>query len=222
MNLRAFYRKYGVELIPAATENLTLGKCVWDGGWLDSPSFTHPSMPDYIYNTFVQKNIITVDQCEAILSEMRSLPKIEAEFAQYDIEFEIEDVLSLKIAKQIGLDANFDLKKVSSFTITDSLGISMPNRDRLIIDKMLDQIKENHWSEYRSGLRRAYMITELFYGKLEITIDTDIEANFELALPKEQLDTSNKFKMGRSISYSFQSSKVPFAMRIERIKHFNT
>jgi len=222
MNLRAFYRKYELELIPVALENLTFGKCVWDGGWLDSPSFTHNGMPDYIYNVFVEKNIISIDESDAILEKMRLLPKIEAEFANINIDLELSDALSLKIDKQIDLNASFDLKNVKSFSISGSIGKSMPNRDRINIDQMLDKIKNNYWDEYKSGLRRAYMITELYYGKLEISIDSNLEANFEAAIPNANLNASNKLKLGTTTTYVFESSKVPFAMRIERIKQFNS
>lgn len=222
MNLRAFYKQYELELIPVALENLTLGKCVWDGGWFDTPSFTHNGMPDYIYNTFVNKDIISIDECDSILDRMRALPKIEAAFAKENIEFELSDILKLKIAEQIDLKTDFDLKSIKSFSISNAVGKALPNKDRLGIDIMLDQIKDKFWKEYKSGLRRAYMITELYYGKIEIAIDTDLELSFEASLPNGKLDTTNKLKLGSTITYEFESSKVPFAMRIERVKQFNS
>lgn len=222
MNLRSFYRKYDLELIPAALETLTLGKCVWDGGWFDQPSFEHEGMPNYIYNIFVQKNLISDDECEAQLARLHSLENVEAELAKETIEFEIEDALEIEIAKQINMNANFDLKSVKSFSISGAVGKAIPNRDRINIDRLLDQIKDKYWEEYKSKLRRAYIITELYYGKVEITIDSDLEASFEGALPGDQLATANKFKLGRTVSYTFESSKVPFAMRLVRIKHFDS
>lgn len=222
LNLRAFYKNYDLELIPAALSTLTLGKCVWDGGWFDKPSFDHEGMPNYIYNIFVEKNIISDDECEAQLSRLQTLKNVEARFAAINIEFELEDALELEIAKQIDMNANFDLKNVKSFTISGAVGKSIPNRDRINIDRMLDQVKDKHWDEYKSKLRRAYLITELYYGKVEITIDSDLAIQFEAALPGNQLSAANKFKLGTNMTYVFESSKVPFAMRLERIKHFNS
>lgn len=222
MNLRAFYRQYDLELIPVALETLTLGKCVWDGGWFDQPSFDHEGMPNYIYNIFVEKNIISDDECEAQLGRLHSLNNVEAAFATENIEFELEDALEIKIAQHIDMKSNFDLKSVKSFSISGAVGKAIPNRDRINIDRMLDQIKDIYWDEYKSKLRRAYLITELYYGKIEITIDSDLEINFEAALPYDQLRAANKFKLGKNVSYVFESSKVPFAMRLERIKHFNS
>ena len=179
-------------------------------------------MPNYIYNIFVEKNIISDDECEAQLSRLHTLKNVEARFATINIEFELEDALELEIAKQIDMNANFDLKNVKSFTISGAVGKSIPNRDRINIDRMLDQVKDKHWDEYKSKLRRAYLITELYYGKVEITIDSDLEINFEASLPNDQLEAANKFKLGRNVSYVFESSKVPFAMRLVRIKHFNS
>jgi len=221
MNLRAFYREFGLELIPAAMESLTFGKCVWDGGWFDKPSFNRKGMPNYIYNAFVDKNIITIDECDAILERFRAVPKLDAKLANKTIELEIEDALELNIKDHLEINADFDLKRVKSFTITDSMGKEMPNRDLILLDDLLEQIKDNHWDDYKKGLRRAYFIKELYYGKIEITIDTDFELNFEASIPNSKLDASNKFKLGKTITYKFESSNVPFAMRLERIKHFN-
>jgi hypothetical protein len=222
MNLRTFYRQCELELIPAGLETLTLGKCVWDGGWFDQPSFVHEEMPNYIYNIFVEKNLITDYECETQLERLHSLKNVEAAFAKESIEFEVEDALEIKIAKQINMNANFDLKSVKSFSISGAVGKAIPNRDRINIDRLLDQVKDKHWEEYKSKLRRVYIVTELFYGKVEITIDNDLEINFETALPFDQLQTVNKYKLGKNVSYIFESSKVPFAMRLERIKQFNS
>lgn len=221
MNLRAFYRQFELELIPAAMQGLTLGKCVWDGGWFDKPSFTRKGMPNYIYNAFVDKNIITIDECDTLLEKFRSLPKLSAKLANVNLELQIEDALELNIKDHLNIDSNFDLKKIKSFNISNSVGVEMPNRDFIILDDMLDQIKDKYWDDYKKGLRRAYIITELYYGKIEIIIDTDFELNFEASIPNTMLEASNKLKLGRSVRYEFESSDVPFAMRLKRIKHFN-
>jgi hypothetical protein len=195
MNLRAFYRKYELELIPVALESLTFGKCVWDGGWFDTPSFTHDNMPEYIYNVFVEKNIISIDESDTILERMRNLPKIESEFASINIDIELDDIINLKLAEQINLSADFDLKNVKSFSISGSVGKEMPNRDRINIDKMLDQIKDEYWDEYKNGLRRAYMITQLYYGKIEISLDSSLEVNFESSISSQSLNLANKLKL---------------------------
>ncbi|AWI25891.1 hypothetical protein HYN49_08250 [Flavobacterium pallidum] len=203
-------------------KSLTLGKCVWDGGWFDTPSFTHANMPDYIYNTFVQGGIITIAQADEILNRMRAIPAEPAEFANINIEFTLEDALELKLSQQLDLNASFNLKNVKSFNFSGSVGKCFPNTDRLNIDKMLDEIKDGQWDQYKSGLRRAYIITELYYGKIEMSINSDMQAAFEGALPPEKLAASNKFTLGNTLSYIFESSDVPFAMRLERIKHFNS
>jgi hypothetical protein len=222
MNLRQFYKQYGLELIPVAMEDLTLTKCVWDGGWFSKPSFTQNHMPNYLLNSFVQKNIMSNAQSDSMLNSFRNQPKLETAFAKINIEFEIEDALELKINENIKLDASFNLKNIKSFDITESKGISIPNSTRLNIDQMLDELKDNYWDEYKNGLRRAYLISELYYGKLSITIDMDFESDFEVALPNSTQNYSNKLKLGRNITYEFENNKVPFAMKIERIKFFNS
>lgn len=222
MNLREFYRHYGLELIPVAMEDLTLGKCVWDGGWFGKPKFTHNGMPSYIFNAFEQKRIIETGGAEKILAGFRTLPKLDAAFAHINIELEIEDALEIKLNEQLNIKSGFDFKKVKSFTVSDSKGISIPNTMRLNIDQMLDELKENYWDDYKKGLRRAYIISELYYGTISISIDVDIEAELEASLLDGEQSYSNKFRFGKTTTYEFSSQKVPLAMRMERVKHFNS
>jgi hypothetical protein len=41
------------------------------------------------------KNIITIDECDAILERFRAVPKLDAKLANKTIELEIEDALEL-------------------------------------------------------------------------------------------------------------------------------
>lgn len=221
MNLREFYRHYGLELIPVAMEDLTLGKCVWDGGWFSKPKFTHNNMPYYIFNAFEQTRIIGEGRAEKMLIDLRALPKVDAAFAHINIELEVEDALEIHVNELLKIKSEFDLKKVKSFNVSNSKGISIPNKMRMNIDQMLDELKENHWDDYKRGLRRAYMITELYYGTISISIDVDLENEIEASFFDGQ-SYSNKFKLGNTTTYEFSSQKVPLAMRLERIKHFNS
>lgn len=221
MNLREFYRTYGLELIPVAMEDLTLSKCVWDGGWLSKPSFNRKGMPNYITNAFVKEGLMTQAEADTILNGFRSLPKMDAQFADLNIELEIEDANDINIPGQITAKGNFDFKKVKKFSFKSSKGINMPNNMRIIIDKHMDEIKEKHWDEYRKGLRGAYMITELYYGEISITIDSDLELDFEADI-NDATKISTKLKIGRLIEYTFKSNNVPFAMRLNRLKHFES
>lgn len=221
MNLRTFYRQYGLELIPVALESLTFGKCVWDGGWFDTPSFTRDGMPNYIYNAFAAQGIITLEESDAILDRFRKLPQEPASFANINIELALEDALEIKLQHHLNMNVNFDMKRIASFTISNSKGKEMPNRDLIMLDDMLDQIKEHHWDEYKRGLRRAFIITELYYGTLSLKIDTDVVTDFEASLPASHLQAANKLQLGRTLTYAFENATVPFAMRLKRVKHFN-
>jgi hypothetical protein len=220
MNLRVFSRNYDLDLIPGALSTLTMGKCVWDGGWFDKPSFDHGGMPNYVFNLFQQKGLITAEENESLLNSLRNLPLVEAAFAQESIDLEIEDALSVNVGEQLKIDVGFDLKRTLKISITNSKGRELPNSLRIQIDTMLDVIKEKYWDEYKNNLRKAYMITQLYYGTINITIDATMEATFEAALPNTNINA--KHKLGNSIVYSFDNQNVPFAMRIVRIKHFNS
>ena len=65
------------------------------------------------------------------------------------------------------------------------------------------------------------MITELYYGNLEVKIDKKLKSEFFQALKKTNLEIKNKFDYDKNVSYIFKGNNIPFAMRLERVQKFN-
>jgi hypothetical protein len=217
MNLKEFSRKYdGVFLISVSDESLTLGKCVWDAALFGKPKFSHAGMPDYIFNAFVDEDIISATDCEAILQRLKNITVVEAEFAKMTLEFSADEALEIDLDQTLKIDAVSHVKKIEKFYFKNAQARVLPNNDRLEIDNWMENLKENHWSEYRTGLRRAYMITKLYYGTFSMIIKKEYKASLNLESKGFTLKASHD--SDSYLEYEFVNSKVPFAMKMERIK----
>jgi len=85
----------------------------------------------------------------------------------------------------------------------------------------LAQLGRDRWREYDGSIHRVFMITELYYGSLEITIDPSREAEVQAALETGELKGKLATRSQRKRSYVFSHQGLPLAMRLERVKHFN-
>lgn len=220
MDIKAFRKQYGLELIPVSLSTLTMGKCVWDDGIFGKPKMVKAGMPDSIFLAFADENLITSHQMQDFVNRMQAIPLVDAAFAKLDIEFDFEQSADVDISNRINISGDFDMKKVKKFAFSNSKGKEMPIGVRNEIDILLEELKENHWKEYKKKLRKAYMITQLFYADVNISIETSFEAEFEASVKPADLNASTKTVFERTINYSFPSGNCPFAMQIERIKNF--
>lgn len=220
MDIKSFRRQYGLELIPVSLSSLTMGKCVWDDGIFGRPKMAKSGMPNSIFLAFADENLITPAQMIIYENSMQSVPLVDAAFAKIDIEFDFEQSADVDIDNRINVTGDFDLKSVKKFAFSNSKGREMPIGVRNEIDTLLEELKEDHWDKYKKKLRKAYMITQLFYADVSISIDVNLQAQFEASVSAADLNASTKTVFERTINYSFPSGNCPFAMLIERIKNF--
>lgn len=85
----------------------------------------------------------------------------------------------------------------------------------------LAQLGRDRWVEYDGSIRRVFMITELYYGSLEIPTNQSREAKVQAALETGKLKGKLAARNPRKRSYVFPHQGLPFAMRLARVKHFN-
>ena len=62
-------------------------------------------------------------------------------------------------------------EKLSKFTFADHQMREMNNLIRIRIDRYLEQMKATRWKEYDGSIRRVFMITELYYGTIQMVIE---------------------------------------------------
>jgi hypothetical protein len=93
---------------------------------------------------------------------------------------------------------------------------------RVQIDSYLEKLKAGNWKFYDGKIRRVFIITELYYGRIKIVIDRALKNDFDLAVENSRLKINNKIEFGASIEYSFKHDNVPFAMKLELVRGFTS
>lgn len=222
MEIKKFRNKYELELIPASNSNIMLGDLVWDP-IIGKPVFNHnrAGMPSHIYNAFKDSDYIDANNLTLWQNELKAIELVDAHFAERKIDVDASIANTLEMEQIDGLKQSFDLKSLKKFSFGDLKARTMPDPTRIKIDDYLEDLKKNDWAAYDGKIRRVFMITELYFGSINITIDSNLKNSFETAIPQANMEVKSKVELGRSTSYSFDHQNVPFAMRIERVKHFN-
>ena len=222
MEIRKFRRKYDLELIPNSSESIILGTLVWDP-IIGGPVFDFKGMPNHIYNAIYDAELIDKEELKAALAATKKTPIGDAHFADSvsTIEIDVDFATTLKEPKIGAIEAKFGLKNVKKFTFGDLVARSMTNLERVKIDEYLEDIKKNKWDLYDGKIRRVFIITELYYGSVKVVIDKKIRAEFEASFASSDLVIKPGLEHSHVAEYTFEHQNVPFAMRIERVKHFN-
>lgn len=73
----------------------------------------------------------------------------------------------------------------------------------------LENLGRERWAEYDGSIRRVFMITELYYGSLEITIDKTQEVIVQAALEAGELKGKLDSQSQRKRSYVFPIKSCP-------------
>ena len=220
MEIRKFRRKYDLELIPNSHAGIILGTLVWDP-IIGKPVFDHKGMPNHIYNAFRDARFINDQELQQALEDTKNTALEEAHFADRFIEIDIDFATTLEEPRIGKIDASFGVDSVKKFTFGDLKVRNMTNLERVRIDDFLEELKRNKWKDYDGKIRRVFMITELYYGSVKVVINKETKANFEASLKNTDLTVKPGLAFGKSVEYTFDHENVPFAMRIERVKHFN-
>ena len=65
------------------------------------------------------------------------------------------------------------------------------------------------------------MITELYFGSIQLILNRDLKSDLEANIEKAKLKILETVEFDKSIEYTFDHNNVPFAMRLEKMKAFN-
>lgn len=219
INLRAFRRRLDLDLIPASHSKIILGTLVWDS-LLGDPDFDHPGMPNHILNPFQVAGYLSQEEREAFETELKNAPLGEGEFSQWTVDVDFNAAAKFKHPQLGKITKDLDFEKVRKFAFDKIKVRAISNSNRIRISSYLEQLKENNWADYKGKIRRVFLITELYYGSIKISIDKSFEAEFESNLKKAAINTTSRISSERSVSYTFTNDSVPFAMNLERVNRF--
>ncbi|MCA0931575.1 hypothetical protein LCM02_03860 [Lutimonas saemankumensis] len=220
MEIKRFRNKYNLELIPASHENIILGNLVWDP-IIGKPKFEHPGMSENIYNAFLDSGIISRRNWLQGIEELHKEEIRTAHLADRVIKLETNVISTLEHPLIGELENGFEIERVSKFHFGNLQVRTMSNINRIRIDNYLEILKEDNWKAYDGKIRRVYMITELYYGSIQLILDKRLKNDLETKIKTKDLNLLQKVEFDRSIEYTFDHNQVPFAMCLEKIKSFN-
>lgn len=220
MEIRKFRNNYGLELITTSNAAISLGDLVWmpvSG----APLLRHAGMPASIYSAFLDADLIKKDDFLIFKKECVDSERIPAELADRKVDVDRELLGELNHPVLGRIEGDFELENISKFNFGEIEMKQMSDLLRVKIDQYLEMMKANRWEEYDGKIRRVYMITELYYGSIQLVVERSLSGKLESALKKTGIDVLNKMEGSKSIEYSFKHDEVPFAMRVEKIRTFN-
>ena len=220
MELKKFRNKYHLELIPASHENIILGTLVWDP-LIGRPRFVHRGMPEHIYNAFLDSGILNNKGWAQGIQSLHEEKLSKARLADQVIHMESNVVGTLENPLIGQLSEVFEIEKVQKFHFGNLKVRVMSNLNRIRIDNHLELLKRDNWKTYDGKIRRVFMITELYYGSVELVIEKEWKTQLEASLKNTDLDIEKRVSFGKQLAYSFSHRNVPFAMRLEKLRDFN-
>lgn len=220
MDIKRFRNKYNLELIPASHENIILGNLVWDP-IIGKPKFDHPGMSKHIYNAFLDAGIISRKNWTSGIKDLATEKIRIAHLADRIINVEANVVTTLHNPIILELEERFALKNISKFHFGQLQVKTMSNLNRIRIDNYLEVLKKDNWTIYDGKIRRVYMITELYYGSVQLILSKDFKNDLETSVQKAPIQITETIEFDKSIEYTFDHNKAPFAMRLEKVKAFN-
>lgn len=220
MEIKRFRNKYNLELIPASHENLILGTLVWDP-IIGKPKFDHPGMSEHIFNAFLDASIITKTNWVKGIKELTKEPLKLAHLADRVISMEANVIGTLENPVINDLGLHFELENISKFHFGNLQVKTMSYLNRIRIDNYLEILKKDNWKAYDGKIRRVYMITELYFGSVQLILNKKYQQQMEASLKASALKLMETVEFDKSIEYTFDHGSVPFAMRLEKIRAFN-
>ena len=220
MELKKFRNKYHLELIPASHENILLGTLVWDP-LIGKPRFDHPGMPEHIYNAFLDAGILNNKGWTQGIQDLHREGFSRAQLADMVVQMESNVISTLENPMISELEQVFELEKVQKFNFGNLQVRTMSNLNRIRIDNYLEILKEDNWKTYDGKIRRVHMITELYYGSVELVLEKKWKNQLEASIKNTELELEQSLAFGKQVAYSFSHRNVPFAMRLEKLRDFN-
>ncbi|MGI9530933.1 hypothetical protein [Lutimonas sp.] len=178
-------------------------------------------MSEHIYNAFLDASIISHENWTKGIKELYKEKIKNAHLAELTIQMESTAITSLENPLIQDLGHRFELRKINHFHFGNIQVRTMSNMNRIRIDNYLEILKKDKWKTYEGKLRRVYMITELYYGSIQIILNKALKSELEGSIQQSQLEVEQTVEFDKSIEYTFKHNSVPFAMRLEKMKAFN-
>ena len=219
MFINSFRKKYGLELLPTSTADISLGDLIWKRRH-GRPRLARRGMPSHIYNVFLNSDLLPMGKWEEAMSALESATPVSAQLGALTISTtkNFSQTFPHPIAQKINYILNNENQQRYQFSELEARILS--DEWRLDIQAYLNQLTPAQTDANFNRLRPIYIITQLFYGKLTFALDKSLNHKLEPLKQMSFLAGLQSFEQEKSILYTFDHQDVPFAMRIENLEDF--
>ena len=216
MFLKAFTKHYDLHLLPAAHSGIRLGNMVWKPFW-GRPKLSHPGLPNHISNALHDVGLLDKAQWSDHLKSFDIKMCKNAKLAKIKVEGATAVAASLLEGMGFGFEQNHlvdtQITKVCTKVMEDASRVQLDTYFEKLTPKLLRALFRNP--------RKAYMITELYYGTLIIKVQKQHEVAFEEKVMNTDWPIRATLHANKNHEYTFAHNEVPFAYKMERIHGFN-
>jgi len=216
MFLKTFTKHYDLHLLPAAHSRILLGNLIWKPFW-GKPTLSHPGLPNHISNALYDIGLVDKTKWQNLLNQLDMPICQNAHLAKINIENAGKVAGSLLDGLGLGFEHGYMLQAEISAVCTKV----MSNELRTQLDSYLEQIQPKLMRTLFRNPRKAYLITELYYGSVKIKVEKQHEIAFENRIAATKWPIQTDHTTDKSTDYVFAHNEVPFAYKMERIHRFN-
>ncbi len=216
MHLRSFTRQYQLHLLPASHSQILLGNLVWKPFW-GVPKMSHSGMPNHISNALLDAEIIDTAEWHRLLNALKPKECPNAQLAW--IKIEKANSISLSVLDRIGLGHEKEYlleSKVNNLCVK-----VLRNKLRTELDHYLEQLSHSKLRKVFRNPKKVYLITELYYGNITLTLEKKHQSQFEQQLNSIHWPVETHVDSQGTHQYEFHHNEVPFAYKMERLWRYN-
>lgn len=133
----------------------------------------------------------------------------------------IQDATEVAATLLEGMGFGFEQEHLVETEISNVCAKVMDNAFRVQLDAYLERLEPKLLRALFRNPRKAFMITELYYGTLTIKVEKDYEAAFEQNVMNTNWPIRTTLHADKYHEYTFDHNDVPFAYKMERIHQYN-
>jgi len=220
IELRKFRNKYDLELLLNSDEKMKIGDLFRDS-ILNKPVEDDDISVD-VWRLLEKAEILSDSEKDEYRQQSENIEYIDANLSNIDKKIEFEFDLGLSVLKKLNLgNIQLSYNDVENFSFSNIRKKEITNDLAETISDYIDKFRNNNWGEYKRVIRRAFFITELYYGDITVKINENINISADAVISETGLEITPKFSNGVLSSFTISSQKIPFAMKLASIKKFD-
>lgn len=210
MTLDTFINANALYLIPAAHSKIFLGNLVWKSQ-SGIPAFSRLGNANHIGNALNELGAVNKLDWHRIQQELERVRTKKTRISEYRFQEADRVAGTLFDGQRIGYEAVY----VLDAKLVDVCTKIVSRKMHLKLAHYLGIVGLKELEAYFGDFHNVYMVTKLYYGTVELTVEDEHELFFEHMIPKDLSYVALNQHTIRGNVYSFKHNNIPFACKLE-------